>query len=148
MPEKFFAFETNEAAIAFPIASGLGDAVIAKKFLSAVVELAPNCFIDVFCLGESQKNFIQSFYSDIRNLNLIMPLDEHYQIVIQNYDLIFEPAGTWGLFLKCIHPQKLKAVAPELFQVVKKLRNTTKQTFKDGALLLQWLYEILPYQGF
>ena len=92
-----------------------------KKILSAVVELSPNCLIDVFCLGENQKNFVCSFYSDIKNLNLILPYDEHYKIVSQNYDLILNIAGTWAVFLNCNNPKKLQVVAPALFQAVKKV---------------------------
>ena len=84
------------------------------------MELSPNCFIDAFCLVENQKEFIRALYSDIKNLNLILPYDEQYKIVFKQYDLILEVAGTLAIFLRCNNPQKLQFKSPALFQAAKK----------------------------
>ena len=161
MSEKFFAFESDEVSIAFPLTGALGDAIIAKKILSAVLELSPNCLIDVFCLDESNKIFVRSFYSDIKNLNLILPYDEHYKIVAQNYDLILNIAGTWAVFLNCNNPKKLQVIAPALFQTVKKVGEYNKinvhgvgssnvvslRNFAMSRILNENLYGILSCGG-
>lgn len=48
MSKKKFAFEYGEVSIAFIVDSGLGDAVITKKIFTTLVELAPDCRVDIF----------------------------------------------------------------------------------------------------
>ena len=79
MIEKNLAFESGAVSIAFIVDSGLGDAVITKKIFSALVELAPDCLVDIFCLSEGRKAFAKAFYSDSKNLNIILNLRDLYE---------------------------------------------------------------------
>ena len=161
MSEKIFAFESGKVSIAFPVFSALGDCVIMKKILSALVELSPDCLIDTFYSDENHKNFIKAFYSDVANLNLIVPINEHYQNVVRNYDLLINVIGTYGVFFNCFNPQKLQNMAPSLFQAVKKideynkinvqnfgsLRAVALRNFAMSKVLNKNCYEILSCDG-
>ncbi len=61
MAEKKFAFESGEVSVAFTLDSGLGEAIIARKVFDAIIELAPNCRVDIFTsakiAGTSRKLF-------------------------------------------------------------------------------------------
>ena len=67
MADKKFAFELGEVSIAFTVTGGLGDSIIAKKILTAAIELAPNCFVDLSCVNANHKLYADTFYSDIKN---------------------------------------------------------------------------------
>ena len=69
MAEEKFAFESEKVSIAFSLTSGLGDCVIIKKVLEALIELAPDCVVDIFYVSAAHKTFAEAFYRDIKNLN-------------------------------------------------------------------------------
>ncbi len=126
MAEKNFAFESGEVSIAFPLIGGLGDNVIAKKFFDAIIELAPNCAIDIFCINESLKIMASAFFGQSKNLNLILDYNGLYKENIQNYDLALCLFGARCIILERVNPQTLQEKSPALFQSVLKIEEYNK----------------------
>ena len=71
MAEKF-AFESGKVSIAFPLAHGLGDSVVAVKVFDALVELAPDCLIDIFYKENRHRTFAE-VCSRIKNCLFYIP---------------------------------------------------------------------------
>lgn len=127
MAGKKFAFESDEVSIAFTLNYGLGDCIIAKKVFDALVELAPDCRIDIFCVGEHRKTFAEAFYGGSKNLNLILSHEQHYRQYVENYDLAVAVGAAFVVFLERVNPPRLQAMSPELFQAVIKIDEYNKQ---------------------
>ncbi len=141
MAEKKFAFESGEVSVAFTLDSGLGDAIIARKVFDAIIELAPNCRVDIFYVGENRRNFAHAFYGGSKNLNLIVPRNEHYKNLVQRYDLAFYVAGSWAVILEHANGQRLQTLAPLLLQAVMKIAEYNKANIQNigapGAVSLR-----------
>ena len=133
MIEKNLAFESGAVSIAFIVDSGLGDAVITKKIFSALVELAPDCLVDIFCLSEGRKAFAKAFYSDSKNLNLILNLRDLYEKYVKNYDLSFHPVGYNFINLYNVNFQKLSLEAPKLLEAIVKINEYNKRFVQRAA---------------
>ena len=116
MDNKKFAFESDEVSIAFVLTNGLGDCIMAKKVFNALVELEPNCIIDVFCVEEINKIFIESFYTDSKNLNLILTLDEKSQNIFKQYDLALSVSGSITVVLNWVNVQRLQEMSSVLLK--------------------------------
>ena len=133
MARKKFAFEYKEVSIAFVIDSGLGDAVVTKKIFSALVELAPDCRVDFFCLSEGRQAFAKAFYSDNKNFNLVRDLRELHGKYVKRYDLSFRPAGYCFIQMYNVNVDKLKSAAPKLLEALVKIDEYNKR-FVNRAL--------------
>ena len=143
MAEEKFAFESNKVSIAFTLSSLLGDCVISKKILNATIELAPDCIVDIICVKEIHKVYAKAFYSDIKNLNLILLRDpnEFYKNNFQKYDLAFYVSGSGMVVVDHFNDQKLLALAPPLFQATVQIKEYYKENVKKigsaGAVYLR-----------
>lgn len=126
MEKKKFAFESDELAIVFYSTFGLGDAVIARKAFEAIIELAPNCVADFFCLTEAHRNYAKAFYSDIKNLNRLIDTKE-YTENIQKYDLALCIGGCHVILFEYAKPERLQAMAPKLFEATNKIEMYNRQ---------------------
>ena len=131
MAEEKFAFESEEVSIAFSLTSGLGDCVIIKKVLEAVIELVPDCVVDIFYVSEAHKIFAETFYSDLKNLNCIWSLDEFYRENFQRYDLALWVAGSHSIILDSVKVQSLKTKAPNLLLSLIKIDTYNKKYVYD-----------------
>ena len=161
MTDKKFAFESGEVSIAFTLIHGLGDMIVAKKVLTSVIELAPNCVVDIFGVGEHRKGAATLLYSDIKNLNLILLRDDSFKDIYQKYDLVFHVAGCWNVNVEYVNDQRLQERAPALFQAVTKIKafnieNIQKVGYNRGApvrffamskILNKSCYDILSCDG-
>ena len=127
MAEKNFAFESDNVSIAFVLNYGLGDCIIAKKVFEALVELAPDCRIDIFCVGEQHKVFAKAFYGGERNLNLITVHGEIYKQVVKNYDLAIHVGAAFAVFLEAVNGKRLQTKSPELLQAAIKISDYNKR---------------------
>ena len=130
MADKKFAFELGKVAIAFTVTGGLGDSIIAKKILTAAIELVPDCAVDLSCVNENHKLYANTFYTDIKNLNLILLREEFYKDNFQKYDLAFYVAGSGAVMVDHFNEQVLQALAPALFQAVTKIKNYNAENAK------------------
>ena len=126
MKKKKFAYETDELAIVFYSTFGLGDAVIARKAFEAIIELAPNCVADFFCLTDAHRKYAESFYSDIKNLNRFLNPEE-YAANIKKYDLALCIGGCHVILFEYANPQRLQAMAPKLFEATNKIEMYNRQ---------------------
>ena len=75
MQEKF-AFESGRISIAFSFYRGLGDAVVSRKVFNAIVELAPDCLIDIFYFEDS--NFDWHLIA-LKNLKELLKFFHYFQ---------------------------------------------------------------------
>ena len=131
MLEEKFAFESDRVSIAFSLTSGLGDCVIIKKVLEALIELAPDCVVDIFYVSEAHKIFAEAFYRDIKNLNRVLSLEEFYKENFQKYDLALWVAGSHSIILDSVNVQRLKAKAPKLLMSLIKIDTYNKKYVYD-----------------
>ncbi len=127
MSDKKFAFESDNVSIAFVLNYGLGDCIIAKKVFEALIELAPACLIDIFCVKEHHKVFAKAFYGGERNLNLITGHGEIYKQVVKNYDLAIHVGAAFAVFLEAVNGQRLQTKSPELLQALIKISEYNKR---------------------
>ena len=133
MAEKF-AFESEEVSVAFPLISGLGDNVIAKKFFDTIVELVPNCVIDIICMTEKHKVMASAFFGQSKNLNLILNYDDRYKENVKFYDLALCFHGTRCVVFEAINAQSLQRKSPELFQSMLKIEEYNRRnTYTIGS---------------
>ena len=126
MQEKF-AFESGRISIAFSFYRGLGDAVVSRKVFNAIVELAPDCLIDIFYFEDYHKAFAKAFYGDSEHLNLILSFDELEEQYFKNYDLQLFVLGTHAIFLESINARRLQNFAPKLLAAVDKIQEYSKE---------------------
>ena len=138
MPEEKFAFEFPVPSLAFQITSdALGDSIISKCAFEALIKLVPNCKVDIFYSKDSGKRYAQSFYSDSKNLNILINRDS-YKDLYQKYDLAVTSWHT--VFLDAMNEERLKSLCPNLFNAAKKIRDyNKKQPYKqrnDTATIL------------
>lgn len=131
MGEKKFAFKSNKLSVAFPLIGGLGDNVIAKKFFDAIIELAPNCAIDIFCATKNHKLRASAFFGKSKNLNLILDYANLYQEAVKHYDLAICLYGARCLVLEGANIQSLQRKSPALFESVLKIDEYTKRNVRE-----------------
>ncbi|WP_037354207.1 hypothetical protein [Selenomonas sp. FC4001] len=65
-----FAYLHDGISIALRYGTGLGDAIVKKKFFMELVAMAPNCRIDIYSPGAS--DMIEIVYRDQPNLNAVI----------------------------------------------------------------------------
>ena len=129
MAEEKFAFKSDKVSIATYLYAGLGDAVIAKKIFDSIVELAPNCLIDIFYFKETHRDFARAFFRQSKNLNLILDYQKFYQTLVKNYDLAIYLCGSHAVLLDWANVQRLQTEAPALLQAVIKIDEYNKRNF-------------------
>lgn len=126
MQEKSFAFETGKASVAFILDSGLGDAIIARKVFDAIVELAPDCAIDIFCSTENHKSFARAFYGHIKNLNVISDYNLFKEKYKGSYDIALTVTGYNFIRFLGLNAEQLNKRAPKLFEAMYKVNEYNK----------------------
>ena len=131
MAEEKFAFESEKVSIAFSLTSGLCDCVMIKKVLEALIELAPDCVVDIFYVSAAHKTFAEAFYRDIKNLNCILSLEEFYKENFQRYDLALWVARSHSIILDSVNVQSLRAKAPTLLLSLIKIDTYNKKYVYD-----------------
>ena len=67
--KKILHLSPDKLSIAFRTSGGIGDFVITKKVFDAIVEMVPNCKIDIFCDSEINETYIKAVYTGNKNLN-------------------------------------------------------------------------------
>ena len=129
MTEQKFAFETGKVSIAFILRYGLGDCIIAKKVFDALTEIEPDCAIDIFYKEERHRAFAATFYSDSRNLNIILSQKDFYKKLVENYDLSLNVAGGHFTRVEYMNSRNLKEKSPALLGTVNKINKYNEQNF-------------------
>ena len=126
MENKKFAYESEEVSIVFYSTLGLGDALIARKVLEAVIELVPNCVVDFFCVTAAHRIYAKAFYGDIKNLNRLLDAQE-YREHFNKYDFAFEIGGSHAIILEWVNVERLQAMAPTFLQKIADVDAYNKQ---------------------
>lgn len=134
MTEKF-AFESGEVSIAFTPLGGLGDIIIAKKVFEAIVELCPNCRIDVFYANELIKTYVKAFYTQSKNFNRILSQHEFYQNNFKKYDAALQVWHT--VYIDSANVDKLKVSAPNFLQSLYGISAYNKNGTDGTAVILR-----------
>ena len=127
MVDEKFAFESGEVSIAFTLNYGLGDCVMAKKVFDALIELAPNCVIDIFYEQEQHFVYAKAFYGDRKNLNRILSRKEFYANLFQKYDLAVGLIGNHFIKIYNVNAQRLQEMVPALLNSIIKIYQYAKQ---------------------
>ena len=128
---KNFAFESGEVSVAFRFMHGLGDSVVARKVFDAVIELAPNCRADIFCMRPNHHAFAEAFYGDSPNLNSIVDDIELYKKFFSRYDLALWVMGTHAVVWDALNGQRLQIDAPKLLSTMERLEEYNQENFFD-----------------
>ncbi|MBR2518645.1 MAG: hypothetical protein IKE46_02485 [Selenomonadaceae bacterium] len=129
MAEKF-AFESGKISIAFGLGYGLGDSVAAKKVFDALIEIEPNCAIDIFCKEPRHLDFAEAFYGDSKNLNRILSHEEFYEKNIRKYSLSVWVVGTHCIMFDGADIEQLKK-SPALLNTALKIQEYNNRMVKD-----------------
>ena len=127
MAERNFAFESDKASIAFCSITGLGDSVVARKVFDAIIDIEPNCVIDIFYTKNPQRAFTEAFYGDSKNLNKILSHAEFYEQNVNKYDLALWVVGTHCIIFDVVNEERLKIISPKLLQAALAIQNWNKQ---------------------
>lgn len=161
MAEEKFAFESEEVSIAFTILPGLGDCVMAKKVFDALIELVPDCQIDIFCENDNHIACAKSFYGMSKNLNKILLAAGFYNEHYQKYDLATFISGGNFIGFHWINVPRLSAMSPKLLESLSKINQYNQENvvghspwtvipFRNMALariLHKSCFEFLAYDG-
>ena len=123
------AFERSDVPIAliFRTGSGLGDAVIARKLMEALLTLAPRAIVDIFVEDDLQKEYAEVFYAGVPGFGTVQPF-EAYMNHRKRYILSinrnrFVDIDYWNEEKMCSH-------CPELFVAMQKVKNNNKLYFR------------------
>ncbi|MCR5834737.1 MAG: hypothetical protein K6G55_08845 [Selenomonadaceae bacterium] len=144
MNGKKFAFESPEISIAFSIIYGLGDAIMIKKVFNALIELAPDCVIDIFGGTENHMAFAKSFYCDSKNLNNIYLRNHKYNDVKNKYDLALLVHGNHYILFDYINSDRLKIMSPNLFKAILKVQKyNQKHVYYSGVNIYTDFYNMV-----
>ena len=131
MEEKKFAFESGKVSVAFMLGTGLGDIILAKKVFEAIVELAPDCVVDILCINESRRAFALAFYGQSKNCNLMLVYKGGLADYIQMYDLAVKVRGSCAVVVEWGNAQRLQALAPKLLESAVKINEYNKSNFYE-----------------
>lgn len=137
MEDKKFAFESGEVSIAFVNRiSSLGDTLISRKVFDALIELVPNCSVDVFYVKDVGAKYIQAFYGQSKNLNQILSFQDYYQNNSKNYDVALR---VWhNILVDNMNNRRLEELAPALLKSLNRINDYNKknpQTNDVGVIL-------------
>lgn len=138
MITKKFAFDTGKTSIAFRFVQGLGDAVVSRKIFNALIELAPDCLIDIFCMKDTHKIFAEAFFGDSKNLNLISDFNVLHEKYSQSYDLSLWVLGTHAIILDAANVKGLQK-APKLFQAAELIEQYNQENVYEFK---PWSYSL------
>ena len=137
--QEKFAFESDKVSIAFRFMHGLGDAVVARKVFNAIVELAPDCLVDIFCMRDYHPEFAKAFYGDSKNLNLISDFKVLQEKNSKSYDLSLWVMGTHAVILDAANVERLQNFAPKLLQTAELI----ERYYQENVQAFQpWSYSV------
>jgi len=136
MADEKFAFESGEVSIAFiSRCNALGDVLIAKSVFNAIIELVPNCKIDIYFIKSKSKIYIEAFYAGNKNLNRVLSFKEFYANNVQKYDAAL---SVWhSVFIEAANVDRLKVLAPDLLQSLYKISKYNEVTTDTCATVLR-----------
>ena len=134
------AYEFEGVAIGFFCPPALGDSIIAKKVFETLIQIEPNCKIDIFYFNEKAKLYAKAFYGGNKNLNLILDVNKFSGTDIKKYDLVLN-ASSHSVTLNFLDEKRIYQKSPELFQSILKIDEYNKKFIynKDleGVVLFQ-----------
>lgn len=110
-----FAYESKKMSIAVFVGNGLGDIIIAKKYILEILRLAPtDCLLDLFGKAE----FIEAVCSDIQQLHNIFPWN-FYENQCHKYDLAIY--ATYLMSIDEFSKKRVDAMSSELSTLIQHL---------------------------
>lgn len=118
--------------VAFQYGSGLGDAIIKKKFLTAFINLEKNISIDIFSPNASK--YLPAIYSDCTCINQYV--DDGGALYVENnkkYDVAI--SVYYVLKFDYLNEEALKRKSESFYALMKKMKSNVED------------YNILPFPG-
>lgn len=125
------AFQKNKLSIGLFFLSAMGGLFFIKRFLMALIDLAPECCIDIY--STSQVNAINSFYSDIKNINsVIYNVGTRYPRYKNQYDLSMQVNSAGYIVLDYFNQKRIEALNPRLADVIVRLQQKlVEESYRD-----------------
>ena len=111
------AYDFDGLSIGFICPPAIGDSIISKKVFEAVIQVEPNCTIDIFCADKKAEVFAKAFYSGNKNLNVIT---DYNQEEFSKYDLVLH-ASSFSVIIFAVNQKRLQKLSPALFLAVAKI---------------------------
>ena len=131
MAGKNFAHESDKFSVALSLIGGMGDCLISKKILEAVIELAPRCLFDIYYYSDHHKDYAQAFFGQIKNLNCMFDYKTFHDANVKKYDLALYLSGTRVTVIEAVNQKKISETLPELFKSLIALSQFKKRNFHD-----------------
>lgn len=110
-------------AFLFEHGYGLGDAIIMRGALQAIIKLAPEAVFDLFCAGDREKCYADTFYGQDASCGEILPLRE-YQA----------RSGTYSLVLKGIRQLEIERLDEAVLSGFPHMLTVLRQIQKSNLL--------------
>ena len=114
------AYELDGIAIGFIAKPSLGDVIIDKKILEAIIKIEPHCNIDIFCNNDKSYIYAKAFYIGSKNFNRILDSANISQQDISKYDLVLNTHGH-AINLNFVNVDRLQNKSPALMQSIVKI---------------------------
>lgn len=111
------AYDFDGLSIGFICPPSMGDSIISKKVFEAIIQVEPNCTIDILCEIETAKVFAKAFYGGNKNLNVIT---DYNQDEFSKYDLVLH-TSSFSVLIFSVNQERLQKLSPALFLAVAKI---------------------------
>ena len=98
-----------------------------KKSSYALIEIVPDCKIDIFCETKAHEAFGKAFYGMSKNLNKILPFAVTYNENYRKYDLAIFASGANFISFHWVNVPRLSAMSPKLLESLSKINQYNQQ---------------------
>ena len=125
------AFKKDGLSVAVLLLSAMGGLFFVKRFITALIEKFPECKIDIY--AGLQIDAINCFYSDIKNINSVIPnLGTRFPYYENKYDLSLRVNSAGYLMLDFMDLSKIKSINPQYLVLLSELnRKIDEEKYND-----------------
>ena len=118
-------YEKSKTHIAIYMMGGLGDCIVQKKWLTALLSMVPDGKIDIYC--SANKAFLDMLYFDAEYVgNIITNLGTRYEKEAKQHDLALQIRGTEYIKVDHIEDDRLE---PSFAKKMHELQRKTEQEY-------------------
>ena len=129
---EVFAFERGGLSVGLFLISAMGGVLFLKKFVEAIIEIVPECLIDIY--STSQVKAINIFYSDLNNINSVMyNLGTKYGRNKNRYSLALTVNASGFLKIDGVNRGEIEKISPRLMAKIEKLQHIIDEERYDDS---------------
>ncbi len=126
------AYQSAEISAAIFSAGGLGDSIIQKRWVMALLELVPDLSIDFY--SNSPKDFLQLLYSDIPQIRNVFPNQgKDYERNMRRYSVAFSICGSGYIKVDSFAEDSFDAY-PDFAEKIRSLKKITEKELVGNAI--------------